>query len=460
MIFMCYQEYTATMKRLGRSILLCAGLLVLAVVAAGAVSAADVSTSDATDPVLTQQDDDANETELPVEPPTEAHPGYEYIRQEGDTEEKIELGKQLFLDPRISETGTISCNTCHNVMEGGHDGRPTAMGVHGLTGPVNSPTVWNSGFHHTQFWDGRADTLAEQAEGPIVADIEMGMPDHEAALDRVREVDGYVEQFEEVYGDEVGSDDPAELITLDTVTDAIAAYERTLVTPNSPYDQYVRGDADALTEQQLDGMETFTELGCQSCHYGPMFSGQWQEPESGNFYGRQHPTYPENEQCSQYIEDYDLQENEGRMGVTGDEADQYVYKVPTLRNVEHTAPYMHTGEVPTLEEAVRVMAACQLDTEVSDEQVQDVTAFLSSLTGEYPEQDMPRLPSPSGESMIPAEAEQLDLNEEGGDDQGSTDGDGGDGGNGGLTLGFLGLLVGLVVGVAAALIGYSQITSE
>ena len=121
---------------------------------------------------------------------------------------------------------------------------------------------------------------------------------------------------------------------------------------------------------------------------------------------------------------------------------------------------MHTGEVPTLEEAVRVMAACQLDTEVSDEQVQDVTAFLSSLTGEYPEQDMPRLPSPSGESMIPAEAEQLDLNEEGGDDQGSTDGDGGDGGNGGLTLGFLGLLVGLVVGVAAALIGYSQITSE
>lgn len=445
------------MKQLGRSILLWAGLVVLAVVAVGGVSATDVTTGDATDPVLTQQDNDTNETDLPVEPPTEAHPGYEYIRQEGDTEEKIELGKQLFLDPRISETGTISCNTCHNVMEGGHDGRPTAMGVHGLTGPVNSPTAWNSGFHHTQFWDGRADTLAEQAEGPIVADVEMGMPDHEAALDRVREVDGYTEQFEEVYGDEVGSDDPAELITLDTVTDAIAAYERTLVTPNSSYDQYVEGDADALTDQQLDGMETFTELGCQSCHYGPMFSGQWEEPESGEFYGQEHPTYPDNEQCSEYIEEYDLQENEGRMGVTGDEADEYVYKVPTLRNVEHTAPYLHTGEVRTLEETVRVMAACQLDTEISDEDAEDVTAFLTSLSGEYPEQEMPRLPSPSGESMIPADAEELDLEEEGGDDEESADG--GDGGSG-FTLGFLGLLVGLVVGAAAALIAYSQMKSE
>jgi len=458
MIFMCYQKYTDTMKRLGRPILLCAGLLVLAVVAAGAVSAADVSTSDATEPVLTQQDDDANETDLPVEPPTEAHPGYEYIRQEGDTEAKIQLGKQLFLDPRISETGTISCNSCHNVMEGGDQAVPKGVGVHGLTGPVNSPTVWNSGFHHTQFWDGRADTLAEQAEGPIVADVEMGMPDHQAALDRVRNVDGYVEQFQEVYGDEVGSDDPAELITLETVTDAIAAYERTLVTPNSPYDQYVEGDADALTEQQLDGMETFTELGCQSCHYGPMFSGQWQEPESGNFYGQKHPTYPDNEQCSQYIDEYNLMDNPGRMGVTGDEADQYVYKVPTLRNVEHTAPYMHTGQVPTLDEAVRVMAACQLDTELSDEQTEDLTAFLSSLTGEYPEQQMPRLPTPSGESMIPSDAEELGLEEESGDGGEETN-DGDDGGSG-LTLGFLGLLVGLVVGAAAALIGYAQMTSE
>jgi cytochrome c peroxidase len=171
---------------------LCACLLLLSGVGAGAASAAGAPTAadDAeTDavPQVQQTDETDNGTdELPVEPPTRAHPGYEYIKNENDTEAKIELGKQLYLDPRISQTGTISCNTCHNVMDpGGHDGRPTAMGVHGQTGPVNSPTVWNSGFHHTQFWDGRADTLAEQAKGPLVADVEMGMPDTGAVLERL-----------------------------------------------------------------------------------------------------------------------------------------------------------------------------------------------------------------------------------------------------------------------------------
>ena len=392
-------------KRLGLLVALCVGLLLIGAV--GAASAADVSTSDnvETDPVSQTQQVDNETDELPVEPPSQSHPGYEYLRQEGDTEEKIELGKQLFLDPRISETGTISCNTCHNVMEGGDDGRPTSMGVHGQTGPVSSPTVWNSGFHHTQFWDGRADTLAEQAEGPLVADVEMGMPDHEAALDRVRAVDGYVEAYEEVYGDEAESTDPEELITLENTVDAIAAYERTLVTPNSPYDQYVEGDADALTDEQLDGMESFQELGCQSCHSGPMFSGQWEEPESGNGVYQPHPTFRDNAQCEEYVEEYDLMDNPGRMGVTDDSADEFMYKVPTLRNVEHTAPYLHTGQAPTLEETIRVMGACQLDEDLSDEEVQNIEAFLTSLTGEYPDQEMPRLPAPSGESMIPMDAD-------------------------------------------------------
>jgi cytochrome c peroxidase len=449
-----------------RLLLFGAGVVLLLFLAAGTVSAADAggdllaqSGENVTD---TQQ---ANTTEngtadLPVEPPSQSHPGYEYVRQEGDTEAKIELGKQLFLDPRISETGTISCNSCHNIMEGGDQSVPKGVGVHGQTGPVNSPTVWNSAFHNTQFWDGRAATLAEQAEGPIVADVEMGMPDHQAALDRVRNVDGYVEQFEEVYGDEVGSDDPEELITLETVTDAIAAYERTLVTPNSSYDQYVQGDADALTQEQLDGMEEFTELGCQSCHSGPMFSGQWENPESGEFYGMKHPTYPDNEQCQQYIEEYDLMENPGRAGVTDDEADQYVYKVPTLRNVEHTAPYMHTGQVRTLDEAVRVMGACQLDTELSDEQVSELTAFLTSLTGEYPEQDLPRLPAPSGESMIPVDANGT-LVEDPAEDAEPTDPAGGDdggedGSNGGISPTFLVVLVAAVVVIAVAVIAYTR----
>jgi len=423
-------------RRQGLLLLLCVSVLV--VVASGAV--------------LAQEDNETDE--LPVEPPTdEPHPGYEYIQQEADTEEKIELGEQLYFDPRISETGTISCNTCHNVMEGGDDSRPVAMGVHGETGPVSSPTVWNSGFHHTQFWDGRADTLAEQAEGPIVADVEMGMPDHEAALDRIRAVDDYVDSYEEVYGDEVEYDDPEELVNLEHTTDAIAAYERTLVTPDSPFDQYLEGDTDALDDQQLDGMETFMELGCQSCHSGPMFSGQWDEPESGEGVYQPHPTFDDNPQCEEYIEEYDLMDNPGRMGVTDDEADEFMYKVPTLRNVEHTAPYMHTGQVPDLEESIRVMSACNLDEDPSDEEVEDVAAFLTSLTGEYPDQEMPRLPNPSGESMIPmdADAEFEDIEEAQDDDPNGEDGDDG---IPGMTLGAAAL--GLAIATAIALIGYSR----
>ncbi|MFA9427940.1 cytochrome-c peroxidase [Natronorubrum sp. A-ect3] len=438
------------MGKLWKTALLIASIGFLITAAAGAVSATDASNSG---PVLQVQEN--NETdELPVEPPTEeSHPGYEAIQQEDDTEEKIELGEQLYFDPRISETGTISCNTCHNVMEGGDDSRPTAMGVHGETGPVASPTVWNSGFHHTQFWDGRADTLAEQAEGPIVADVEMGMPDHEAALDRVRAVDGYVEAYEDVYGDEIDSDDPDDIVTLERTVDAIAAYERTLVTPNSPYDQYVEGDADALSEQELDGMETFQELGCQSCHSGPMFSGQWENPESGEGVYNQHPTFEDNAQCEEYIEEYDLMENPGRMGVTDDERDEYNYKVPTLRNVEHTAPYMHTGQVPTLEESIRVMSACQLDHEASDEEVEDVAAFLTTLTGEYPEQEMPRLPNPSGESMIPMDAEGdfEDMEEE-------AEGDEDDDGMSLLAIGAA--IIALALVTAAALVGYSRYENQ
>lgn len=417
-----------------RAVLLFAGLVVLATASVGLASAAGAGVDDATALQV-----DQNGTEYPVEPPTDSLPEYEEIRQEGDTDAKIQLGKQLFLDPRISEDGSISCNSCHNVMEGGDDGRPTAVGVHGQTGPVNSPTVWNSAFYSTQFWDGRADTLAEQAEGPIVADVEMGMPDHEAALDRIRNNEGYTEQFEEVYGDEMEYDEPADLVTIETVTDAIAAYERTLITPNSSYDRYVEGDTDAMTEQQIDGMETFQELGCQSCHSGPALSGQGPgtsyAAESGDFYGQKFPMMPENEQCQEYVEEYNLNEGDGRMAVSDDEADENVYKVPTLRNVEHTAPYMHTGTVTDLDTAIEIMASCQLGQDVSDQEVEDMRAFMTALTGEYPEQSMPRLPEPSGQSMLPYDSNrdltdvegEPSLDSEGGDGEG--DGEAADGGS-------------------------------
>ncbi|MFD1632168.1 cytochrome-c peroxidase [Haloplanus ruber] len=396
---------------------------------ASVTDASDVSVSEApaatppTEPTTAQMDNDTGNTsandsaELPVEPPTQqALPSYEEVRQPNDTEAKVELGKKLYFDPRLSDTGSISCNTCHNVMEGGDGSRQVGRGVHGQTGPRNSPTVWNAVFMSTQFWDGRADTLEEQAKGPITAGVEMGMPSSGAAMEKIRSNPGYVELYEDVYGGE----NP---VTLNNTVDAIAAYERTLITPNSSYDRYVRGDADALTEEQLQGMQKFKELGCQSCHSGPAFNGpQWQM-ENGNGYYQQLGVYSDsNAQCQEYIDRYNLYADSGRAGVTGDDADEHMYKVPTLRNTEYTAPYFHNGRVRTLENATKVMASCQLDQNITDEEAEQVTAFLTSLSGEFPEQDVPRIPSRSGgPPMLPENAGEASAPDDGGSSTDNTE---------------------------------------
>nr|WP_054966769.1 cytochrome-c peroxidase [Thiohalorhabdus denitrificans] len=310
------------------------------------------------------------------------------------TEEKVELGKKLFFDPRYSATGTVSCNTCHNVMEGGDDGRPTSMGVHGKTGPRNAPTVWNSAFHASQFWDGRAATLEEQAKGPVLAEVEMGVEALEVALERVASIPGYRDMFKEAFADD------EEPVSVENAAKAVAAFERTLITPNSPYDRYVQGDTDALTEQQVRGMKTFNEVGCTSCHSGPNFSGNQLKQEKGEGVYQKFPAFSDNE----YVEKYHLTDDKGRAKATGDEADAHMYKVPTLRNVALTAPYFHNGLVETLPEAVRVMAKTQLNRDLTEQQVADIVAFLEGLTGEFPEMTMPRLPSKSGESIVPATA--------------------------------------------------------
>jgi len=305
------------------------------------------------------------------------------------TEAKVALGKQLYFDPRLSETGTVSCNTCHNVMEGGDDGRPTSMGVHGRIGPRNAPTVWNAAYLSTQFWDGRAETLEAQARGPLLAHPEMGMPSFDRVVARLRRVPGYVSAFEEAFG----GDDP---VTIDNAVKAIAAFERTLVTPNSPYDRYVQGDEDALSEQQVRGMATFDEVGCTACHSGPAFNGPQMNLPKGQGFFQKFPTFTDNE----YVERYDLMADTGRAQATGNDAHAHTFKVPTLRNVELTAPYFHNGAVKTLPEAVRVMAATQRNETLSEQQVADIVAFLRGLTGKFPEIELPRLPSRPGETII------------------------------------------------------------
>ena len=302
------------------------------------------------------------------------------------TEAKVELGKMLFMDPRFSSTGTVSCNSCHNVMEGGDDSRSVSMGVHGKTGGRNAPTVWNSAFHSVQFWDGRAPLLEDQAKGPVANPVEMGMQDVDTAMDRVRKIPGYKAYFDKAFGENS--------MTVDNAARAVAAFERTLITPNSAYDKYVKGDKTAMSEQQVRGMDKFASSGCTSCHSGAAFNGPQMKLGEGFF--TRFPTFTD----SEYVAQYKLADDKGRQEVTGNEADVNMFRTQTLRNITDTAPYFHNGSVNDLAEAVRVMAKTQLNRDLPDADVKDIVAFLGALTGEYPEITMPRLPATAGTSII------------------------------------------------------------
>jgi cytochrome c peroxidase len=288
------------------------------------------------------------------------------------TEAKVELGKMLYHDPRLSSTGTVACASCHNTMQGGEDNRPNSMGVNGQTGGRSAPTVWNAAFNKVQFWDGRAASLEDQAAGPVTNPIEMGMKSWDDVVVRLKSIDGYQQAFEAAF--------PGGEISKDTATKAIAAYERTLITPNSPYDKYAGGDTSALTEQQVRGMNKAVELGCTSCHSGPAFNG-----------GGMFQKFPVHE--NGYFEaQYHFMKDKGVAQVSNNSADEHLFKVPTLRNVALTAPYFHNGSVKSLDQAVKLMAKLQLDKDLAKADIDDIVAFLNALTGEFPNQTMPRLP--------------------------------------------------------------------
>jgi len=299
---------------------------------------------------------------------------------------KIELGKMLYFDPRFSSTGTVSCFSCHNVMEGGDDHRPTSIGVHGEKGGRNAPTVWNAAFHSVQFWDGRAATLEDQAKGPVVNPVEMGMSNLTAAIDRIQRIPGYKAYFDAAFG-------KGDSVTMDNAAKAIATYERTLITPDSPYDRYVSGDTKALSAAAVNGMKLFESTGCTTCHSGAAFNGPTLPIGTGFF--MKFPTFPD----AALVQRYDLESDQGRFVATGNEADKHMWRVPTLRNLVYTAPYFHNGAVKTLPEAVRVMAKLQLNKDLPANEVTDIVAFLESLTGKFPDQMMPRLPPTPGDLL-------------------------------------------------------------
>ncbi|MGM0534816.1 MAG: cytochrome-c peroxidase [Pseudomonadota bacterium] len=278
------------------------------------------------------------------------------------TPEKVELGKFLFFEPRISSSGVISCATCHNPALGWADRIPRATGHDGQIGERNTPTVLNSGFLESQFWDGREPDLEGQALGPIEADVEMAM-DLEQALERLEGFDLYQDKFAQAYPDD------EEPISAENLAMAIASFERTLNTPNSPFDRYLRGDMDALDQQEKDGMVAFVDNGCIACHRGPALT-------DSQFHRIQVPGSTD----------------VGRYEVTGEESDRHKFRTPTLRNVAVTYPYMNNGATETLEESVAIMGKEMLGREFEEQTIADITAFLHTLTGEMPDFEVPALP--------------------------------------------------------------------
>jgi len=301
------------------------------------------------------------------------------------TVEKINLGKTLYFDPRLSKNGMLSCNSCHNLALGGDDNRAVSLSFKGEKGGRSSPTVWNSAFHTTQFWDGREKSLEAQAVGPIVNPVEMGMPDFPTVVDRLQKIPGYVTMFEKVFG--------KNSITKENIGKALASFERTLITPNSPFDQFMHGNKKALSIEAQRGMKLVQEVGCTVCHSGANFSGENKMGE-GNF--QKFPVFPDND----YVKKYKLMEDPGRFTVTKAEDDKHIWRVPTWRNIALTAPYFHNGSVKTLDEAVRVMAKAQLNTDLKEEQIKDIVAFLTSTTGTFPKIEIPRLPSTLGVTVV------------------------------------------------------------
>lgn len=280
-------------------------------------------------------------------------------------EQKAELGNLLYHDTRISADGTISCATCHGLATGGVDNLRYSEGIAGQFGGVNAPTVYNAYFNFVQFWDGRAADLAEQAAGPPLNPVEMGYQTFDDIVARLSEDKDFVNVFTQVY---------PEGLSEATITDAIAEFEKTLITPNSAFDRYLKGEKDAMTSDQIEGYKLFKDYNCATCHAGVNMGGLTYE-----LMGRR----------DNYFEDRNLvlksgltDGDNGRWAQTGVERDRYRFKTPTLRNVALTWPYYHDGSVPTLDEAVSKMAKYQVGRTMKDAEVAKVVDYLNALTGE------------------------------------------------------------------------------
>ena len=274
------------------------------------------------------------------------------------TAEKVELGRRLFYDKRLSKNHDVSCNSCHGLDNHGVDGKDFSVGHKGQKGGRNAPTVYNAAAQVAQFWDGRAANVEEQAKGPVLNPVEMAMPDEKRVLDTLKSIPQYVEAFKKAFPE---ADDP---VTFDNMAKAIAAFERKLLTP-SRWDAFLTGDSQALSEAEKEGFLKFSSTGCTACHNGAYVGGT---------------TY----QKLGAAKPWPNLEDEGRSAVTKEDKDKMMFKVPVLREIEHTGPYFHDSSAKTLDDAVAMMGRHQLGKELSPEDRQSIIAWLETLSGKVP----------------------------------------------------------------------------
>jgi cytochrome c peroxidase len=301
------------------------------------------------------------------------------VRDNPITPEKIELGKALFFDPRLSASGVFSCNSCHNLATGGDDNLETSIGHGWQKGPRNAPTALNAVFNEAQFWDGRAEDLKAQAKGPVQAGVEMAnTPDNVVVT--LKSMPDYVTWFGEAFP---GEADP---VTFDNMAKAIEAFEATLLTP-AAFDSFLNGDEAALSDSQKEGLRLFMDKGCVSCHSGINVGGSGYYP-FGLIEKPGADVLPENDK--------------GRFAVTATADDSYVFRAAPLRNIALTAPYFHSGKVWDLKQAVAIMGTAQLGEELDDQEVDAIVAFLGSLTGKMPEVVYPVLPAETATTPRPS----------------------------------------------------------
>ncbi|MFN0063839.1 MAG: cytochrome-c peroxidase [Myxococcaceae bacterium] len=300
-------------------------------------------------------------------------PAHYDIPANAPSDAKIALGRMLFFEKRLSKNHDVSCNSCHDLAKFGVDGKPFSPGHKKQLGGRNSPTVYNAGNHVAQFWDGRAATLEDQAKGPINNPVEMAAVSEAAVIDTLKSIPGYVAAFKKAFPD------AADPVTFDNVAKAIGAFERRLVTP-SRFDKYLAGDKQALTAAEKEGLTKFAATGCTACHMGAGMGGSMFQKLG-------------------LVEPWPDSKDAGRFDVTKVESDRGMFRVPSLRNIEKTAPYFHNGQVTKLDEAVKWMARHQLGKKLTDEEAASIVTFLKSLTGTLPKAYIrpPKLP-PSGKT--------------------------------------------------------------